>query len=50
MSRKKKRTFAQYLRVKRKKRNTKGLLKIIKGSKKKCQKDIVENHLRTQAL
>jgi hypothetical protein len=44
MSRKKKRTFAQYLRVKRKKRNTKGLLKIIKGSKKNV------NHLRTQAL
>ena len=34
MARKRKRTFAQYLERKRKKRNTKGFLKIIKESNK----------------
>ena len=34
MPRKKKRTFVQYLKLKRKKRNTKGILKIIKEAKK----------------
>jgi hypothetical protein len=35
---KKKRTYAQYLKIKRKKRNTKGFLKIIKEAKKSVKK------------
>jgi len=38
MARKRKRTFAQYLEQKRKKRNTKGFLKIIKESNKNVKK------------
>jgi|DEB0MinimDraft_6_1074348.scaffolds.fasta_scaffold09561_5 hypothetical protein len=38
MARKRKRTFAQYLERKRKKRNTKGFLKIIKESNKNVKK------------
>jgi len=35
---KKKRTFVQYLKLKRKKRNIKGILKIIKQAKKNVKK------------
>jgi len=36
--RKKKRTFVEYLKLKRKKRNTKGILKIIKQANKNVKK------------
>jgi hypothetical protein len=38
MAKKRKRTFAQYLDLKRKKRNTKGFLKIIKQGIKNVEK------------
>ena len=38
MRRRKKRTFVQYLKRKRKKRNTKGILKIVKEANKNVKK------------